>query len=82
MSSSPIMENGSSASRIGLAAKRTLDMAPLPPVVLTERVAVLTVVPSIVNGFGVMEQVDPFGPEQVKLIELLNPFSGATERMY
>jgi len=82
MSSKPIMENGSSASRTGLAAKRALDMAPLPPVVTTERVAVLTVIPSMVNGFGAMEQLEPFGPEQVKLIELLNPFSGATERMY
>jgi len=76
------MENGSRASKTGLAAKRALDIAPLPPVVLTERIAVLTVVPSMTNGFGVMKQLEPFGPEQVKLIESLNPFSGATERVY
>jgi hypothetical protein len=34
------------------------------------------------NGFGVIKQLEPFGPEQVKLIESLNPFSGATERVY
>jgi hypothetical protein len=34
------------------------------------------------NGLGVIEQLEPTGPEQVNVIELLNPFSGATDRVY
>jgi len=76
------MENGSRARKIGLAPKRALAVVPLPPVVLTESVAVLVVVPSMTNGFGVTEQLEPTGPEQVNATELLNPFSGAMDSVY
>jgi len=76
------MENGSSASRIERVPKRAAAMLPFPPVVFTESVTVLIVVPSMGSGFGEMEQVEPLGPEQVKPTEPVKLLSGATESMY
>ena len=76
------MEKGSSANKIERVPKRTTAMVPLPPVVFTESVTVLVVVPSMGSGFGVMEQVEPFGPEQVKATEPVKSLSGATESVY
>lgn len=81
MSSIPIMENGSNARKIDRPLTCDFAVTPLPPVVLTESVAVFVVVPSMTSGFGEIEQLDPFGPEHVKLIDPLKPFSGATEKV-
>lgn len=77
MRSIPIIENGSNARKIDLAPTRDLAMVPLPPVVFTESVVVWF----MGSGFTENEQLEPFGPEQVKLIELLKLFTGATVRL-
>jgi hypothetical protein len=81
MSSIPIIENGSSARKIDLAPL-TFAEVPLPPVVFTETVTDWVVLPSMVSGFGEIEQLVPFGPEQVKSIEPLYPFNGETLNVY
>jgi hypothetical protein len=84
MNNIPIIENGTSAKKIGFDPNCTgikLAEPPLPPVVLMDTFTGEVVVPSITSEFGETVHVEPDGPEHANFMVSLKLLTGATERL-